>query len=222
MSVINLSSNKITKEDCILEIPEVSYDKNKLLEIYEQVKDYARVKYLPWRETPKEFIQKDNSKALVIQHTDNEIRNPNEFGKGANLLEFSYIRELTERFNFNRKIVSSDISMIVYKDGFTFKPHADGHAACVVMFPIIVSSYIDFYHESNMVFESYKEYDKMDYDKIVHSHYYNETYATIFNSHVIHGVKPTKGFQVKLKINMNEQFHSVREKYKNGTLVSMS
>lgn len=225
MSVVNLSADKLTKEDCILEIPEITYDKNELLKIYEQVKDHARVKYLPWRETPKEFTQKEHSKALVIQHTDNEIRNPQEFGKGVNLLDFEYIRELTRRFNFSHPITSPNLSMLVYRDNFIFKPHADGWAAAVIMFPIFVSdvaSPIDFYHEPNMKFESYKEYDYMTDDKIIYTHDYSDTHPTIFNSHVVHGVRPTTGLQIKLKINIAEQFYSIREKYRNGTLVSMS
>jgi hypothetical protein len=216
MSTINLSSNNINPEDCILEIPNVTYDKNELLKIYEQVKDYARVKYLPWNKTPTEFAKKDDVKAVTIQYNDHEIRNPADHGGGVNLLDFEYIRNLVGRFNLN--IHPANVSMIIYKEGYVFKPHVDGWAASVLMFPIMSTSAIDFYHETGMQFESYKEY-AMGYDKIIYSHYYSDTYPTFFNSHIIHGVKPTLGFQVKLKINLNDDFYSIRERYKSGILV---
>lgn len=216
MSTVNLSSNNITSEDCILEIPEITYDKNELLKIYEQVKNYARVKYLPWSKTPSEFIKNDESKALTIQYNDHGIRNPSDCNGGVNLLDFKYIRNLFSRFNL--KIHPENVSMLIYKEGYIFKPHVDGWAASVLMFPIISTSAIDFYHEKDMQFESYKEYS-MGYDKIIYSHYYKDASPTFFNSHIIHGVKPTTGFQVKLKVNLNEDFCSIRERYKDGPLV---
>jgi hypothetical protein len=216
MSIINLSADILNKEDCVLELPELQYDKTELLKIYEQVKDYARVKYLPWRETPPEYVKKDEAKALSIQYSDHEIRNPSDHNKSVNLLDFEYIKNLVSRFNI--KIHPASVNMLIYKEDYVFKPHADGWAASVIMFPIISTSAIDFYHESGMQFESYKEYE-MGYDKIVYSHYYTDKYPTIFNSHIIHGVKPTSGFQVKLKINLDEQFYSIRKKYKNGFLI---
>lgn len=216
MPTIDLSSNDIIPEDCILEIPEIIYDKLELLKIYEQVKDHARVKYLPWSKTPNGFVKNDEAKALTIQYNDHEIRNPDDHGRGVNLLDFKYIRDLFS--NFNLKIHPASISMMIYKEGYVFKPHVDGWAASVLMFPIISTSAIDFYHETGMQFESYKEY-AMEYDKIIYSHYYNDTYPTFFNSHIIHGVKSTTGFQVKLKMNLNDDFCSIRERYKAGMLV---
>lgn len=218
MPTIDLSSNDIIPEDCVLEIPEITYDKFELLKIYEQVKDHARVKYLPWSKTPNnEFVKPDEAKAVTIQYNDHEIRNPSEHGKGVNLLDFEYIRDLFS--NFNLKIHPASISMMIYKEGYVFKPHVDGWAASVLMFPIISTSAIDFYHEKGMQFESYKEYP-IDYDKIIYSHYYNDIHPTIFNSHIIHGVKPTTDFQVKLKVNLNEDFYSIRERYKAGILLT--
>jgi hypothetical protein len=224
MPPINLASTSLSKEDCILEIPEIQYDKAELFKIYEQVKHHARVKYLPWVETPKEFKKIEDSRGAVIQCGDHEIRNPEYFGKGVNLLDFDYIKKIAERFRFKHPVYPGNVAILIYKENFIFKPHVDGYANSVVMLPIVVSetpSPIDFYHQPNMVFEQYKEYDGIPDDSLIYSHQYSDNYATIFNSHVIHGVKPTTGFQVRLKININEPFESVREKYKNGELVTM-
>ena len=213
-----MMTRKITKEDCVLELPELEYDKNELLKIYEQVKDHARVKYFPLYPTPAEYTKPEDSPSLSIQYNDYEIRNPADHGKGVNLLDFDYINRLAQRINFNFKLHPANVSMLIYKDGTIFRPHVDGYSASVVMFPIIVSSTLEFYHEPGMTYEACKEYE-MGYDKIVYSHTYPDTYATLFNSHVIHGVKPTTGFQVKLRFNTNEQFYSIREKYKNKNLI---
>jgi len=222
--MINLSSNSLSKEDCVLEIPELKYDKTELQKIYEQVKDFARVKYLPWVETKRDFKKVEESKSTIIQYNDHEIRNPLEFGKGVNLLEFDYIKDLANQFSFVHPIHPGNVTMILYKENFMFKPHVDGYANAVVMFPIFSSKElapINFYHRTGMTYESYKEYpDVTDYD-VIYTHHYSDKHATIFNSHVIHSIKTTTGFQVKLKFNVNEPFDSIRTKYRNNRLVSM-
>lgn len=208
----------LTKDSCLLELPELQYDKNELLKIYNEVKDYARVKYLPWKEVPSTFTKPEDSKSLIIQSHDYQIKNPDDHNKGINLLEFDYIRNLAERFNFNHKIYPQNIMILVYKEGYVFKPHVDGYAASVVMFPIITTSPIDFYYDNSVEFELSKEYE-LGYDNICYTHHYSDKYATIINSHAIHGVRPTTGLQVKLKFNINESFHSIKQKYLNERLI---
>lgn len=210
----------IKPEDCVLELHQIEYDKNELVKIYEEVKEKSRVKYLPWRETPKEFTKRENAKALILQYDDHEIRNPADHRKGVNLLQFDYIKQLVSKFNFDHEIHAGHITMLIYNDNFVFKPHVDGYAKSVVMFPIIlppIPSPVDFY-EYDQSYEINREFD-IDEDRIAYTHYYSDINPTIFNSHLVHGVRSTTGFQVKMKININEDFSSILEKYKNGTLI---
>jgi hypothetical protein len=53
----------------------------------------------------------------------------------------------------------------------------------------------------------------------IHTHYYNTTYPTIFNSHWIHGVRTVTEERAYLRLRINERFDSIVNKYKNKELV---
>lgn len=221
MKVIDLSSEILTSKDCILEIPEIEYDNNELIKIYESIKDFARVKYLPWKETPDQFISKEESKSLIIQYDNYQIRNPYEQeGMTVNLLDFEYISNLAKRFKI--PLYPGNFSITIYKEGYEFKPHIDGYAASVIMFPItgdFSDKTLNFYHRPGMEYETYKEYE-MDNSNIFFSHSYNTTNPIIFNSHIVHGVKKLLKPQIKLKINTNHQFGLIRQQYIDGHLIA--
>lgn len=209
-------------QECFLEISEIEYDKSELVKIYEKVKQYERIKKRNGYNYPEGFV----SKTRVIQFDDHNIPNPEDFGKSVNFLDFDYIRSITNRFNFNSKIYPGQITMISYADGFTFPPHVDGtQATSVIMLPFICPPEpikLDFYHEDGLEYVPFANYVDMDDSKIFYTHTYSETNPTIFNSQIIHGIKPTSGLNVRLKINIPELFSVVRQKYRSKTLVSVA
>lgn len=211
-----------TIQDCVLDIPEIQYDKHEIQKIYEQVKQYERIKVRTGYTYPPGFV----SKTRVIQYDDHNIPDPSDRGKTVNFLDFDYIRKLVNQFKFADMVHPAQITMISYAEGFTFPPHFDGEqAATVVMFPFIESSEpvkLDFYHEDGIEYTPFANYDDMNYDRIFYTHTYSDSHPTLFNSQIIHGIKPTVGFNVRLKINVPEKFSSVVQKYKEGTLVSVA
>lgn len=208
-----------TKQDCILEIPEIEYDKTELVKIYEQVKGYSRIKRRPNKVYPPGFV----SKTLVMQYDDHGIPNPEDFGKSVNFLDFEYIRNIAEQFNLKKKIHPGNITMMSYADGFDFNPHVDGpQASSVIMFPFIATgstAEIDFYYQENIDYVPFENYEDMGYSKIFYSHTYSDKYPTVFNSQIIHGIKPISGFQVRLKINVPEKLLAIRQRYESGLLL---
>ena len=204
-------------EDCVLELPELVYDKTKLMEIFEEVKDYARVKSLPWTQPSLNSIR--TAKNVVIQSHDHMILKESEQGRGVNLLDFPYIREIVARLDIPVNHTSLDIMW--NRPGFKFYPHVDGWAASVFVWPIFSDGDFnpaDFYNYSGEITLN-SEYRQLTDIDIAHTHNYSNEYVTVGNSHLIHGVRSVKNNRIFMRLRTDTEFNIVKKRYKDGTLI---
>lgn len=212
-------------DNFLLELTELTYEQGELLKVFEQAKPYARVKGLKWRSTPSVVRAPEHASCVVIQYGDNMMLDATRDHLSYNLLEHEYVSNIMSRLNFSHPITPHNVDIIWYRPGFRFEPHTDHYASSTMMWPIIPTdggAPVDFYHRDDIVLEPGKpaSYDKIVTDSdIVHTHYYNTTCPTIFNSHQIHGVRPIRKERVYLRLRINETFDSIKEKYANGTLI---
>jgi hypothetical protein len=209
----------------LLEIPELQFDRDQLLEIFEQAKPYARLKGLVWKEKPKWLPPLDKATCLVIQSGEYMMLDKDKANMGYNLLQHDYLKDIMKRLRFSHEIKSGNIDIIWYRPGFQFEPHVDHYAAATMMWPIFPASGgapIDFYYNENVKIEAGVAaglegiITKKD---LIHTHYYNTTYPTIFNSHWIHGVRRVTEERAYLRLRINESFESIVNKYNNKELV---
>lgn len=213
----------INKTDCILELTELLYDKSKLLEIFEQTKQYARVKGLPWRDRPDRVAAVSDAKCVVIQHGEHMMLDNTKTNLSCNLLEFDYIKSLVTRLNFSHKITPGNVDIIWYRPGFKFEPHTDNYAYSTMMWPIIPDdggAPIDFYHKDGIEIKIPGEYKMLSDADIAVTHYYSTQHPTIFNSHKIHGVKSVNSERAYFRLRINESFTELLRKYKTGELIN--
>lgn len=207
----------MTSQDCILELPEMTYDKNKLVEIFNQTKKYARVKSLPWR--PPYISDVDKAYNVVIQSHDYMMLNEQDKGQGFNLLEFDYIRNILNRLDLH--VDHTNLDIMWNRPDFRFSPHIDGWAASVIVWPILSDgdfNPVDFYDYDGKTTLS-SEYKQLTDADIAYTHHYSDTCATVFNSHLIHGVRLVKNNRIFLRLRTNVEFETIKEKYNNGTLI---
>lgn len=212
----------ISKNDCVIELAELVYDRNKLVEIFDQTKHYARVKGLPWRERPDRVVSTDNAKCVVIQHGEHMMLDESKKDLSCNLLDFEYIRSLIDRLNFSHKITAGNVDIIWYRPGFKFEPHTDNYAYSTMMWPIVPEdggAPVDFYFKQGLEVKTPGEYKMLTDKDIAFTHYYSTSYPTIFNSHIIHGVKGVEKERAYFRLRINESFESIAKKYKEGSLI---
>lgn len=212
----------INRDDCVLEIKELVYDRLELLKIFEQTKTFARVKGLPWRNRPDKVVSTENAKCVVIQHGEHMMLDESKKDLSCNLLKFPYIEQLVSRLNFEHKITAGNVDIIWYRPGFKFEPHTDNYAYSTMMWPIVPEdggAPVDFYHREGIEIKIPGEYKMLTDNDITLTHYYSTEYPTVFNSHVIHGVREVKYERAYFRLRINEDFISIREKYKNGKLL---
>lgn len=212
----------ITKEQCILELTDFNYDRLKLLEVFEKTKHLARVKGLPWRDRPTKVLTVENAKCVVIQYGEHMMLDQNKTDLSCNLLEFPYVSELVNRLNFSHKITPGNVDIIWYRPGFKFDPHTDNYAYSTMMWPIIPEdggAPLDVYYRQGVEITIPGEYKMLNDSDIVLTHYYSTTYPTIFNSHMIHGIKAVENERAYFRLRINESFESIVNKYKNGNLL---
>lgn len=213
----------IDKTNCIIELTELTYDKSKLLEIFEQTKQYARVKGLPWRDRPNRVAEVSDAKCVVIQHGDHMMLDNTKADLSCNLLEFDYIKSLVSRLNFSHKITPGNVDIIWYRPGFKFEPHTDNYAYSTMMWPIIPDdggAPIDFYYKAGVEIKIPGEYKMLSDTDIALTHYYSTSYPTIFNSHAIHGVRSVNTERAYFRLRINESFADLSRKYKTGELIN--
>ena len=210
-------------ENFILEIKEATYDRNQLLEIFNNVKYMARVKGLPWRDKPTHVAPVDFVKCVVIQYGEYMMLDQSKTDLSCNLLEHPYIKELVSPFKFSHIITPNNVDIIWYRPGFVFQPHVDHYASSTLMWPIIPANGgtpVDFYHKEGIEVKA-GEYNNIVSDSdICYTHYYSTDFPTIFNSHVIHGIRPVEEERAYLRLRINEDFNSIKEKFNNGTLLN--
>jgi hypothetical protein len=207
----------LTLEECILELPELTYDKDKLVEVFEQVKGYARVKSLSW--TPPSLNSIESARNVVIQSHDYMMLKEEEQGKGVNLLDFPYVRELVDRLDI--EVNHTNLDIMWNRPGFRFLPHVDRWAASVFVWPILSDGEfnpVDFYNYDGEIVQD-REYPQLTLKDIALTHNYSDTYATVFNSHLIHGVRMVKNNRIFMRLRTDTEFHVIREKYQNGALI---
>lgn len=209
----------------LLEIPQLQFDRQQLLKIFNHAKPYARLKGLVWREKPSSLISVDNATCLVIQFGEYLMLDNNKTDLSYDFLQHNCIKDIMKPLKFNHKITARNIDIIWYRPGFTFEPHVDHYAASTMMWPIFPAdggAPIDFYYNKDVKLEAgvaaglagiITEKD------LIHTHYYNTTYPTIFNSHWIHGVRPVTEERAYLRLRINESFESIVDKYNNKALV---
>jgi hypothetical protein len=206
----------ITFEDCLLELPELTYDRNKLVEVFAQTKAYARVKSLPWANPALNAVE--TAKNVVIQSHDYMMMKEDERGKGINLLDFPYIRELVDRLDI--EVNDTNLDIMWNRPGFKFWLHVDKWAASVFVWPILADGEfnpIDFYnYDGEIVLE--REYRQLTEKDIALTHNYSDKHATVFNSHLIHGVRTVKNHRVFLRLRADVELKILRGKYHSGTL----
>ena len=213
----------MTTDKFLLELKTLEYDKDCLHKIFNEVKDKARTKHLPWRRATSSSAS--NATGLVIQFGDFMITDPSDENLSCNLLSFQYISQLVNQLNVSHTIFPDQVDIIWYKPGFTFEPHVDHRAASTVMFPIFPEdggAPIDFYYREDIQLEAGVAADfkkQLTSNDINHTHYYNTSYPTIFNSHWIHGVRTVDRDRAYLRVRLDESFSSIMEKFKKNILV---
>lgn len=208
-------------KNLILELPEISLDKQKLINIFESVKSYGRVKGLPWKEYSLNNISLNRSKCIVITDGDYMMLDHSASHLSINLLGIPYIKELVSKIKFDHEILSNNIDILWYKPGFIFEPHIDGYAASTMIVPIISNTSIDFYENKNLNIEKGKSAtfeNIVTFNDLIYSHRYNCNFPTIFNSHIIHGIGTITKDRVCLRLKINEPFESIIDKYINNKL----
>ena len=208
---------KLKFEDCLLELPELTYDRSKLVEVFEQTKEYSRVKSLIWSTPSKNSIV--SAKNVVIQSHDYMILKEEEQGKGINLLDFQYIKELVDRLDI--PVNHTNLDIMWNRPGFRFWPHVDRWAASVFVWPILADGEfnpIDFYNYSGEIIQD-REYRQLTDSDIALTHSYSDKHATVFNSHLVHGVRTVKNHRVFLRLRINEELSSIRHRYLNNKLI---
>jgi len=209
----------------LLEIPELSFDQAKLLEIFEQAKPFARIKGLVWRKYYNVTRTIEQAKCLVIQHGEYMMLDKTKTDLSYSFLQHQYIKNIMQRLQFTHEITAGDIDIIWYRPGFRFEPHVDHYAASTMMWPIFPvdgGAPIDFYYNENIKLEAgvAAGFDGIiSEDNLIHTHYYNTAFPTIFNSHWIHGVRTITEERAYLRLRINESFESIVSKYKNNELV---
>lgn len=209
----------------LLEIPEMQFDRTQLLEIFNHAKPYARLKGLVWKKKPTLLTSIDNAKCVVIQFGEYMMLDKNKTDLSYNFLQHSYIKDMMKRLKFNHEITAGNIDIIWYRPGFRFEPHVDHYASSTMMWPIFPAdggAPIDFYYNENVKIEAgvAAGLEGIITEKdLIHTHYYNTTYPTIFNSHWIHGVRPITEERAYLRLRINESFESIVNKYNKKELV---
>jgi hypothetical protein len=206
-------------QECILELPELTYEQQKLKDVFEEVKGYARVKSLPWANPALNAVE--TAKNVVIQSHDYMMMKEDERGKGINLLDFPYIRELVERLDI--EVNDTNLDIMWNRPGFKFWPHVDKWAASVFVWPILADGEfnpIDFYnYDGEIVLE--REYRQLTEKDIALTHNYSDKHATVFNSHLIHGVRTVRNHRVFLRLRTDVELKILRGKYHSGTLFTV-
>lgn len=209
----------------LLEVPELQFSQLELLKIFDHAKPYARLKGLKWKDKPKMLTTIENAKCIVIQHGDYMMLDSSKSNLSYDFLQHQYVKNIMERLQFAHEITAGNIDIIWYRPGFRFEPHVDHYAASTMMWPIFPAdggAPIDFYYNKDVTLEAgvaagldgiITETD------LIHTHYYNTTCPTIFNSHWIHGVRPVTKERAYLRLRINESFDSIVNKYKNNKLV---
>jgi hypothetical protein len=214
----------MNKEDYLLELTELSYDRSQLKDIFDAVKSHARIKGLPWRGKPGVNLDTEKAKCLVIQHGEHMMLDSTKAHLSYNLLTNDYIKSLVSKINFGHKITEHNIDIIWYRPGFVFEPHTDAYSHSTLMWPIYPDgggAPIDFYHRDGIEIKLPGEYKNIVTDNdIIYTHYYSTEYPTVFNSHRIHGVKSVNEDRVYLRLRLNESFDELLTKYKNGELIN--
>jgi hypothetical protein len=214
----------MNKDDFLLELTQLTYDRNKLKEIFNSVKSYARIKGLPWRGKPGVNLDTEKAKCLVIQYGDHMMLDSTKSHLSYNLLENDYIKSLVSKINFGHRITENNIDIIWYRPGFVFEPHTDSYSHSTLMWPIYPDSGgapIDFYEKEGVEIKLPCEYKNIVSDSdIVYTHFYSTSYPTVFNSHKIHGVKSVNEERVYLRLRLNESFEDLMKKYKDGELIN--
>ena len=209
----------------LLELPELTFDRLELLKIFEHAKPYARLKGLKWKEKPKTLITIEDAKCIVIQYGDHMMLDSSKSNLSYDFLQHQYLKDIMQRLKFTHEITAGNIDIIWYRPGFQFEPHVDHYAAATMMWPIFPAgggAPIDFYYNETVKIE---EGVAAGLDGIIteadliHTHYYNTTCPTIFNSHWIHGVRTVTEERAYLRLRINERFDSIVNKYKNKELV---
>jgi hypothetical protein len=207
----------LTPQDCALELPELVYDRNKLVDIFEEVKPYARVKSLAWAQPSLNSTAA--AKNVVIQSHDYMMLKEEEQGGGANLLDFPYIRELVARLDV--EVNHTNLDIMWNRPGFRFWPHVDRWAASVFVWPILSDGEFnpaDYYNYSGELVPD-SEYRHLTEADIAYTHNYSNEYATVGNSHIVHGVRLVKNNRIFLRLRTDTPFEVIREKYHNGSLI---
>jgi len=220
-------------ENFVLDIKELSYDRNKMEEMFNELKPNFRIKGLPWwgddlKDVFKDYDINDVNKfrGVVVQYGEHMMIDPTKSHLSVNLLDFKIVRDIAERLNLDKPISPYSIDINWYRvSGFSFEPHVDYYAASTMIFPIIPEQDfqpIDFYDRSKVDYvegETHSFENTLKDEDIVHTHYYGSNYGTIFNSHWPHGIRPIAvGNRAALRFRTDEKFSSIMTKYKNGIL----
>ena len=218
------------KDQFVIEVDDMPYDRAALLRVFEQAKPYARIKGLGWQDNSHlETWNVDTAPAVVIYSGSYMNIDSGKKDLNYNFLKHESVRRMIERLNFSHPITEGNVDMIWYRPGFKFEPHIDHYAKSTMMWPIIpddAGAPIDFYYKSNIdlipLIQSGKPAgfkDQVTDSDICCTHYYSTAVPTIFNSLWIHGVRPVATERVYLRLRINEPFESIVSKYKSGTLV---
>jgi hypothetical protein len=213
----------------VIEVNDLPYDRQQLVDIFEQAKPFARIKGLGWRNYEQiKLPPVEQSAAVVIYSGDYMNLDPNRH-LNYNFLNHKYIKEMVQRLRFDHPITPNNIDMVWYRPGFEFEPHIDHYALSTMMWPVLPEdggAPIDFYYNSDIDLQPLIKARKpagfknqVSQEHIIETHYYSTSVPTIFNSVWIHGVRPVAQERIYLRLRINERFESLVSKIKNKTLV---
>ena len=204
---------------------EISYDREELKSWFESVREYSDDFGLVLNRQRTESTSKNLTHDKSFQH--GLFDTIDTFGKiNKHIVEFETISKLVNKFNFGDVLDPTNVDVLIYKPGYVFHPHVDFHMYCGIMFPIYPdkdASPIDFYRlpegETWQRAKGYGGSIKRERD-LNYSYHYSLKHPSMFNGHVIHGVRNNDKERVFLRLKcLNMTFHQVIEKTLTGNFI---
>jgi len=197
-------------EDRFIELTDVTFDRNRLEQLYESVKHAAQ---------DYSNIRNNATKGLFSSIRVEDL-------EGKEYLDYPEISEIVKLFNPEvKQIKSGNIAITVYRPGFQFHPHVDFSRKCVIMIPILPSDGgvgVDYYDYAilgdNPIITGYSAgAEAHDEEFYLGTHMYSTVHPTLMDATQVHGVRNDSDCdRVYLQLSLYDEFERCKELIKSG------